>query len=411
MDRLEIFMLICIGLILVLIVLELYLIIKKNKEKDMLDDSFVKEVRLLENNLKTEMTQSILSFNNEVNKQLLNIADLSSKNITDFRIRVNQQLSDFQEKISDKFNLEFKTLTESFHQQMQNVNQKVEERLNQGFKDTNETFINIVKRVEVIDEAQKNIKALSEEMVSLQNILSNNQSRGAYGEYQLNQLLYSIYGDNHKMYQTQYAINDDQKSLRVDAVIFMPKPNSIIPIDSKFPFSAYSKLFDNEGLTKEEEITIISQFAREVKKHITDIANKYILPPKTTDYALMFVPSDGILSLLHSKSPQVIDYAREKSVTIVSPTTIIPLLSSFKAFVIDHQRSENMEKINQELLKLGKDFKIFGQEWSKLSRTIQTIKKDSDLLDSRVERISSKFDSIQDVSMIDEGSKQEDGPN
>ncbi|QLY40321.1 DNA recombination protein RmuC [Hujiaoplasma nucleasis] len=411
MDRLEILMLICIGLILVLIVLELYFIVRKHKEKDMLDDSFVKEVRLLENNLKTEMTQSILSFNNEVNKQLLNVSDLSSKNITDFRIRVNQQLNDFQEKISDKFNLEFKTLTESFHHQMQNVNQKVEERLNQGFKDTNETFINIVKRVEVIDEAQKNIKALSEEMVSLQNILSNNQSRGAYGEYQLNQLLYSIYGDNNKMYQTQYAINDDQKSLRVDAVIFMPKPNSIIPIDSKFPFSAYSKLFDNEGLTKEEENSIISQFAREVKKHITDIANKYILPPKTTDYALMFVPSDGILSLLHSKSPQVIDYAREKSVTIVSPTTIIPLLSSFKAFVIDHQRSENMEKINQELLKLGKDFKIFGQEWSKLSRTIQTIKKDSDLLDSRVERISSKFDSIQDVSMIDEGSKQEDGPN
>lgn len=411
MDRLEILMLICIGLILVLIVLELYFIVRKYKEKDMLDDSFVKEVRLLENNLKTEMTQSILSFNNEVNKQLLNVSDLSSKNITDFRIRVNQQLNDFQEKISDKFNLEFKTLTESFHHQMQNVNQKVEERLNQGFKDTNETFINIVKRVEVIDEAQKNIKALSEEMVSLQNILSNNQSRGAYGEYQLNQLLYSIYGDNNKMYQTQYAINDDQKSLRVDAVIFMPKPNSIIPIDSKFPFSAYSKLFDNEGLTKEEENSIISQFAREVKKHITDIANKYILPPKTTDYALMFVPSDGILSLLHSKSPQVIDYAREKSVTIVSPTTIIPLLSSFKAFVIDHQRSENMEKINQELLKLGKDFKIFGQEWSKLSRTIQTIKKDSDLLDSRVERISSKFDSIQDVSMIDEGSKQEDGPN
>jgi len=410
-DRLEILMLICIGLILVLIVLELYFIVRKYKEKDMLDDSFVKEVRLLENNLKTEMTQSILSFNNEVNKQLLNVSDLSSKNITDFRIRVNQQLNDFQEKISDKFNLEFKTLTESFHHQMQNVNQKVEERLNQGFKDTNETFINIVKRVEVIDEAQKNIKALSEEMVSLQNILSNNQSRGAYGEYQLNQLLYSIYGDNNKMYQTQYAINDDQKSLRVDAVIFMPKPNSIIPIDSKFPFSAYSKLFDNEGLTKEEENSIISQFAREVKKHITDIANKYILPPKTTDYALMFVPSDGILSLLHSKSPQVIDYAREKSVTIVSPTTIIPLLSSFKAFVIDHQRSENMEKINQELLKLGKDFKIFGQEWSKLSRTIQTIKKDSDLLDSRVERISSKFDSIQDVSMIDEGSKQEDGPN
>ncbi|HKL47839.1 MAG TPA: DNA recombination protein RmuC, partial [Candidatus Izemoplasmatales bacterium] len=241
-----------------------------------------------------------------------------------------------------------------------------------------------------------------------QNILSNNQSRGAYGEYQLNQLLYSVYGQNKKLYQTQYTIKDRQKSVRVDAVIFMPKPNEMIAIDSKFPYASYSKLFNDNTLEKDAEDKMVSQFGRDVKKHITDVAKKYIMPPKTTDYALMFVPSDGILSLLHSKLQNVIEYARDKSITIVSPTTIIPLLSSFKAFVIDYERSKHMEKINTELLKLGKDFKKFGGEWAKLNRAIQTVKNDSDRFDTRVERIHSKFESIQDVGIIDKKSENSD---
>ena len=409
MELIEILASITIGLLVVSIGLLILVLFKKPQKADIIDDSFINEMHLLEKNLKSELTDSIMKFNNEVNKQLINISDLSGKNTTDFRIRVNQQLSDFQEKISDKFNLEFKSLSTTMNQQMQIINEKVEDRLNKGFKDANETFINIVKRVEVIDEAQKNIKSLSEEMVSLQNILSNNQTRGAYGEYQLNQLLYSIYGDNNKLYQTQYTIQDKNQSLRIDAVVFMPKPNEMIPIDSKFPYSSYAQLFNNKNITKEEENQMISQFSREVKKHITDISNKYILPPTTTDYALMFVPSDGILSLLHSKCPNVMDYARDKSVTIVSPTTIIPLLSSFKAFVIDYERSKNMEKINQELIKLGRDFRIFGKEWTKLSRSIQTIKKDSDQLDTHVERINSKFAVIQAVTMINETDSEDDG--
>jgi DNA recombination protein RmuC len=181
----------------------------------------------------------------------------------------------------------------------------------------------------------------------------------------------------------------------------MPKPNEMIAIDSKFPYSSYAKLFDESSISKEDEDQLIAQFGREVKKHITDVANKYIMPPQTTDYALMFVPSDGILSLLHSKLQNVIEYARDKAVTIVSPTTIIPLLSSFKAFVIDYERSKHMEKINEALLKLGRDFKKFGGEWSKLNRAIQTVKNDSDKFDSRVERIHSKFESIEDVGIID----------
>jgi DNA recombination protein RmuC len=402
MELIEIFMIVLSALYLLTLVLIIYLaFIKKPQSADIVDDSFINEIRLLEKNLRTELTDSLLKINDLVNKQLMTISDTSSQSITNFRLNVNEQLSTFQEKMTDKFTHEFKSLNKTFQDQLLKINEKVEERLNKGFHDTNQTFIDIVKRVEVIDQAQKNIKELSEEMVSLQNILSNNQARGAYGEYQLNQLLYSVYGQNKQLYQTQYTIKDKQKSVRVDAVVFMPKPNEMIAIDSKFPYSSYAKLFDESSISKEDEDQLIAQFGREVKKHITDVANKYIMPPQTTDYALMFVPSDGILSLLHSKLQNVIEYARDKAVTIVSPTTIIPLLSSFKAFVIDYERSKHMEKINEALLKLGRDFKKFGGEWSKLNRAIQTVKNDSDKFDSRVERIHSKFESIEDVGIID----------
>lgn len=398
----EILLIILSLLSLILISLVVYIGFFKKLSNATNDDGLIKEdLKNLEINLRSALTDMQMKYNNDFNKQFMDMSEKAGKNTTEFRLNVNEQLASFQEKMTDKFSIEFKRLNKTFQEQLLKINDKVEERLNKGFHDTNQTFIDIVKRVEVIDQAQKNIKELSEEMVSLQNILSNNQARGAYGEYQLNQLLYSVYGQNNKLYQTQYTIKDKQKSFRADAVVFMPKPNEMIAIDSKFPYASYVKLFDGSEVDPEQEKQLISQFGREVKKHITDVASKYIMPPKTTDYALMFVPSDGILSLLHAKLQNVIEYARDKSVTIVSPTTIIPLLSSFKAFVIDYERSKHMEKINTELLKLGKDFRKFGEEWGKLNRAIQTVKKDSDKFGTRVERIHSKFEFIEDVGILD----------
>ena len=191
-----------------------------------------------------------------------------------------------------------------------------------------------------------------------------------------------------------------------DAVVFMPKPNGMIAVDSKFPYSSYSKLFDNNELTKEEKDKIISDFGREVKKHITDIGNKYIVTGVTADYALMFVPSDGILALLHSELNNVVDYAREKKVTIVSPTTIIPLLSSYRAVVMDYERNKYIQEIVLQLQKLSKDFTLFEKEWGKLSGTIDTLKKDSDKVNNRVGKITNKFNRIYEVDTVEKGENQ-----
>jgi DNA recombination protein RmuC len=357
------------------------------------------DLKRMETSISSLLNASLIDMANKVNNQLLSSGDLANRNISELKEKLYQTINDFQERMNNRFNFEFRELKSTIDQRITSINLIVEERFEKGFKEANTTFIDIAKRVEVIDEAQKNIQLLSQEMISLKNILSNNQARGAFGEYQLSQLLQSVFGVNDRLYQMQYTLKEDAENVRADAVVFMPKPNGMIPIDSKFPYSSYSQLFDNKELTKEEEQKIITAFGQDVKKHINDISKKYIIPPLTTDYAFMFVPSDGILTLLHSKLVNIVEYAREKNVTIVSPTTIIPLLSSFKAFIIDSERNKYTSLITEELIKLSKEFNRFGDDWLKLSRAIDSVKKNSDQVNTRVEKIHNRFHDIKNVGL------------
>ncbi|MDD3712147.1 MAG: DNA recombination protein RmuC [Candidatus Izemoplasmatales bacterium] len=357
------------------------------------------DLKRMETTISGILNSSLIDMANKVNNQLLSSGDLANRNISELKEKLYLTINDFQERMNNRFNFEFRELKSTIDQRIASINLIVEERFEKGFKDANTTFIDIAKRVEVIDEAQKNIQLLSQEMISLKNILSNNQARGAFGEYQLSQLLQSVFGVNDRLYQMQYTLKEGDDLVRADAVVFMPKPNGMIPIDSKFPYSAYSQLFENKELTKEEEQKIITAFGQDVKKHINDISKKYIVPPLTTDYAFMFVPSDGILTLLHSKLVNIVEYAREKNVTIVSPTTIIPLLSSFKAFIIDSERNKYTSLITEELIKLSKEFNRFSDDWLKLSRAIDSVKKNSDQVNTRVEKIHNRFHDIKNVGL------------
>jgi DNA recombination protein RmuC len=380
--------LIIIGMALTVATLVIVLLLATRKKDDSenkaeinrLSAEITARIGELKNGVSQSIFDSIMKFNDQVNQKLMDNNQQSAQSVTQFRLDVNNALGSFQEKISGRLNDSFQGLNEAIEKRMSLINEKVEDRLSKGFVETNQTFLQIAERVKVIGDAQKNIQELSNEMITLQQILSNNQSRGSFGEYQLNQLLYSVFGDNKKLYEIQFTIKEARgksESVRADAVVFMPEPNGMIALDSKFPFSEYSKLFDNKELTKEEEEKTIQQFGADVKKHITAIAAKYIIPGITADYALMFVASDGILALLHSRLQNVIEYARSKSVTIVSPTTLIPLLSSYRAVSIDYERSKYTAEIKHQLDALNKEFEKFSADWAKMNENIQRLTKQS----------------------------------
>lgn len=331
-----------------------------------------------------------------VNKEMLKVSELDSKN----QEMNNEKLERFQKAIVESLNARFEHINKELSDKMADINKKVEDKLKEGFEGTTETMAQVRERLKAIDEAQKNMESLSKDVVSLRNIMEGNQSRGQYGEYQLNMVLNNVFGDTVGCYQEQYTIkrSRDGEDVRADAVVFMPEPNKMICIDSKFPFQDYERLFNAES--DEEKDRFKKEFANAVKKHITVIKDKYIVEGKTAPEALMFIPNDGVFAFIHHELVDIVEYAREKKVIITSPSTLPAILVTINMVRIETERAKNVQEISKQLAMLGKQFDLFAKEWESFSRQLDTASKTREKLDTRVNRITNKFEAISSNSEI-----------
>jgi len=318
----------------------------------------------------------------------------------------SQNLSHFQSEVTEFLTKRIESLNKQLDEKIAQLDKKVDDKLKEGFKGTSESMAQVRERLQAIDVAQKQMENLGKDVVSLKNVLEGNQTRGQYGEYQLSMVLHNVFGDTIGCYEEQYTMKKvkDGDDVRADAVVFMPEPNKMIAIDSKFPFQDYKRIFDVE---EEEREPLRKAFAAAVKRHITDIKDKYIVENKTAPEALMFIPNDGVFAYIHSDLQDVVEYAREKRVIITSPSTLPPILVTINMVRIDAERAKNAKEIAKQLAKLGKDFEMFGREWDTLSRQLETATRSREKLDSRVSKITGKFESITSAELIEE--KAEEG--
>lgn len=314
----------------------------------------------------------------------------------------SQNLSHFQSEVTEFLTKRMEALNKQLDQKIADLDKKVDDKLEKGFKGTSESMSQVRERLQAIDDAQKQMENLGKDMVSLKNVLEGNQSRGQYGEYQLSMVLHNVFGDTVGCYEEQYTMKKvkDGDDVRADAVVFMPEPNKMIAIDSKFPFQDYRRIFDANN--DEEKESLKRDFANAVKKHITAIKDKYIVENKTAPEALMFIPNDGVFAFIHHDLQEVVEYAREKRVILTSPSTLPPILVTINMVRIDAERAKNAKEISKQLAKLGKDFEMFGREWDALSKQLDTATKSREKLDHRVSKISGKFESINAVELIEE---------
>ena len=323
----------------------------------------------------------------------------------------NEKLERFQTNIIETMTKRFEAINLQLGEKMKEINQKVEEKLKEGFQGTSETIAQVRERLKVIDEAQKNMESLSKDVISLRSIMEGNQTRGQYGEYQLEMVLHNVFGDTVGCYQEQYTIKrgKDGNDVRADAVVFMPEPNKMICIDSKFPFQDYEKLVNEEDENLKEEYK--KAFARAVKMHITTIKDKYIIEGKTAQEALMFIPNDGVFAYIHQNLLDVVDYAREKRVILTSPSTLPAILVTINMVRIESERAKNVKEISKQLEFLGRQFAQFAKEWDAFSRQLELASRSREKLDTRVNRITTKFDAIassSDTPQIEEEDSKED---
>lgn len=374
---------------------------KKNEAQTPID---LKEIGILTNKIDSISSQ----MKGEIERALSNEMVKFNQQALDTNEKQNEKLERFQNNITSSLDTKFDSLRKQVDDKLLEISKKVDEKLAEGFKGTNETFSQVRERLQAIDDAQKNIEVLGKDVVSLRNVLEGNQSRGQYGEFQLSLILHNVFGEAPGCYEEQYTMKKvkDGDDVRADAVIFMPEPNKMICIDSKFPFKDYERLFTTEN--EQEKESLRKDFAAACKKHITAISNKYIIEGKTAPNALMFIPNDAVFAYIHQYLGEtVIKYAREKNVIVTSPSTLAPILVTINMVRIEAERAKNVQEISKHLAALGKDFEKFGEEWEKFSNQLATASKSREALDNRVNKITGKFDNIKNSS--DLGIEEKDG--
>lgn len=314
-----------------------------------------------------------------------------------------QRLNNFQSTIMQNLSGYMTSLDTKLDQNLATIHNKVDQSLKDGFVSTSDSMSNLSKQLGVMQEAQKNIQSLQGEITALTNVLGNNQQRGKYGEWQLELLLQNMFGDTQgTLYDTQFILKDDATtSLKPDAVVFLDGKTQmkLVPIDSKFSLTGYEELFDpSKELTDDVSKSLKSQFRSAIKKRI-DETGKYILPGKTIDSSIMFVPNDGVFAFLESEMPDLSEYARSKHVVITSPALLGPLLYSFRIIQIEDTKNKNLVLINQALNDLSKEFHRFMPRWQKLNDSIQRLTNTSGDFDTTVNKIDKKFTGIANMEI------------
>ena len=393
----------CLSLVAIIVAIVLLIRNRnKNVEAPQID---LKEIGMLQQQLNSLTNELKTNIKLTVSEEITKVVEQGAKNSE----HNNEKLERFQNNITESLAKRFDALNKQIDDKLIEINKKVDEKLAEGFKSTGETMAQVRERLQAIDAAQKNIEKLSTDVVSLKSVLEGNQTRGQYGEYQLSMVLHSVFGDTTGCYQEQFTMKKvkDGDDVRADAVVFMPEPNKMICIDSKFPFQDYQRIFETDIQEEKERLT--KEFGNAVKKHITVIKDKYIVDGKTAPEALMFIPNDGVFAFIHHNLDEVVEYARSKKVILTSPSTLPAILVTINMVRIEVERSKNAEEINRHLQRLAKDFEMFGREWDKFSNALEQTGKRREELDHRVGRITTKFQAINTNNNLDDELKQIEG--
>ncbi len=313
-----------------------------------------------------------------------------------FEANINKEIGEFKFSFAKALMNDFEKLSERIERRLNLINDAVNERLDKNFEKSNKTFMDVLERLSKIDEAQKKIDGLNSEIISLQSVLTDKKTRGTFGEVNLEYILNNAFGSNKSgIYETQHKFSNGYIA---DALLYAPAPLGTIAIDSKFPLENYQKMTDK---TKDKDIRIQAEklFVADVKKHINDISEKYIIPGETSDEAIMFLPAEALFAEINAYHPELINYAYNKKVWITGPTTLISTLSIISMILKNMERDKYAKVIHEELNKLSVEFTRYKDRWDKLARNVKIVNQSIDDLHITSEKITKRFDSINSVDI------------
>ena len=254
-------------------------------------------------------------------------------------------------------------------QRLAQVQQQLSENMHGSARRTAQSLGDLQQRLATIDKAQENITKLSGDVLSLQDILSNKQTRGAFGEIQLHDIVIKALPQDS--FTMQATLSNGR---RADCIIHLPNPPGPIAIDSKFPLEAYEAM--RRASTEADLAEAARQFRTALRKHIKDISEKYIIEGETADGALMFLPSEAVYAEIHANFPDLVRESFAARVWIVSPTTCMATLNTMRAILKDARMRAQAGSIRSELGLLYQDVDRLGTRVENLDRHFGQAAKD-----------------------------------
>jgi DNA recombination protein RmuC len=335
-----------------------------------------------EQHIQEKITQGQLA-----NQQL--ISETVQRNMVDMREQIHHSFKQHADALTSHLH----SLKEEIRNHLHSLTQQVNHKLTEGFEKTSSTFTDVVRRLAIIDEAQKKITELSSHVVSLQDVLVDKRSRGAFGEVQLSALIANVLPNSH--YRMQHTLSNQK---RADCILFLPEPTGHVVIDAKFPLETYQKLMNTEALSSERK-TLQQQFRQDLQKHIKDIAEKYIIPNETADGAVMFIPAEAIFAEIHANFPEIVGLSQRLKVWLVSPSTLMAVLTTAKAVLKDDETRKHVHIIQKHLQALADDFQRFEKRMDKLSKHIDLAHQDVSEVNMSAKKITQRFQKIESVEL------------
>jgi len=279
------------------------------------------------------------------------------------------------------------------------LDKRLGENLTDSATKTAASIAGIGERLVVIDEAQKNISALSGQVVSLQQVLSNKQARGAFGQAQMEEIVRD--GLPSTLYDFQFTLSNRN---RPDCIIRIPGNKALLVIDSKFPLESFEAL--RRATTDEEKKTALAQVRASVGKHVTDIAEKYLIPGEVQTPAIMFVPSESLYADLHDVFSDVIQKAHRANVIVVSPNILMLAINTIQTVMKDARMREQADQIKQEVGALLNDVRLLGDRVLKLQSHFNQADADIKNILISTGKITGRAEKIEKVELAPpEGTK------
>ena len=285
-------------------------------------------------------------------------------------------------------------ITEQMAKSEGRLSNRLEQSLHEQNERTTKSLTGMVEKLAVITEANTHISALTSQVSQLQNILSNKQARGSFGEVQLENLVRDALPEN--AFEFQVTLGNGK---RVDCLLRLPNPPGPICIDSKFPLEAFRQL--TSAATDVEREAARRMLESDVKKHIRDIAEKYIIPGETAESAILFLPSESVYAEINIQLPKLVEASRKARVYMAGPDNLMLLLHTVRAILRDTRMHEAAGLIQTQVDLMMNDVHRLEDRVAKLATHFSQAERDISDIQTSTRKIISRGDKIDEIEVLD----------